>query len=302
MKGTEGGTMKRSTLFIVVVCICAILAAYALMTVAQDKNAKPVQKKFIPSPVFSPPYPPLPHHFSDVKAISILCQAPKGAIKRALMQPLEPGGDGDLFTLLLGWTGDVEKGGYNVHEIAINTQVQWKGQTGNTTLIEYIDSDMGLLAGREPYGWPKKMADITWTQTATGWTITAKKLKDQGSVPLMKIEYKISQSVPAVKWPEMGPVLLIRRTANASPTTPAIGELVCLGCNAPKAKVSTPLVIPAGPKDTKGTATVQFFDGPHDPLTFFGPIKVLDAKMTVSEGAMPGGGLGLGEVIYKWEE
>jgi len=295
--------MKRSTLFIVVACICAVLAVSVLMGVAQNKSPKPAKAPFIPSPIFSPPYPPLPHHFSDLKTVQILCQAPKGAIKRALMQPLEPVGDGDLFVLLLGWTGDVEKGGYNVHEIAINAPVQWKGKSGNTTLIEYIDSDMGLLAGREPYGWPKKMADITWTKTPTGWIITANKMKDQGSIPLMKIEYKVAAATPAVKWPEMGPIYLIRRTPNASLTTTAIGELICLGCNAaPKAKVSTPLEIPAGPKDTKGTATVQFFDGPHDPLKFFGPIKVLDAKATVMDGDMPGGGLGLGEVMDKWEE
>jgi hypothetical protein len=67
-------------------------------------------------------------------------------------------------------------------------------------------------------------------------------------------------------------------------------------------KMSGPLVAPSGAKDTKGTATVQFFDGPHDPLTFLGPIKVLDAKMTILEGSMPGGGLGLGEVLTQWEE
>jgi acetoacetate decarboxylase len=296
--------MKRSTLFIAGAVICVVLAVFVLMNVAQDKTAKPARAPFVPSPVFSPPYPPLPHHFSDLKTIQILCQAPKGAIKRALMKPLEPSGDGDMFVLLLGWTGDVEKGGYNVHEIAINAPVQWKGKTGNTTLIEYIDSDMGLLAGREPYGWPKKMADITWAQSATGWTITANKLKDQRGIPLMKIEYKISQSTPTVKWPDMGPIYLIRRTPNASPSTPAIGELVCLGCNVPKAGRGTgvPLISSAGPKDTKGTAKVQFFDGPHDPLTFFGPIKVLDAKMSIIDGAMGGGGLGLGEVMDKWEE
>ena len=92
----------------VVACMCAVLVVSALIGIAQDKNAKPAQKGFIPSPVFSPPYPPLPHHFSDVKTIQILCQAPKGAIKRALMYPLEPSGDGDMFVLLLGWTGDVE--------------------------------------------------------------------------------------------------------------------------------------------------------------------------------------------------
>ena len=59
------------------------------------------------------------------------------------------------------------------------------------------------------------------------------------------------------------------------------------------AGVTGQLVVPAGLKDTKGTAMVQFFDGPHDPLTFLGPIKVLDAKMTVIDGYMAGGGLGV---------
>jgi hypothetical protein len=133
--------MKRSTLFIALASICPILVFPALMGIAQDNNAKPARADFVPSPIFSPPYPPLPHHFSDVHGIQILCQAPKGAIKRALAPPLEPVGDGDLFVLLLGWTPDVEKQGYNVHEIAINAPVKWNDKVGNTTLIEYIDSD-----------------------------------------------------------------------------------------------------------------------------------------------------------------
>ena len=68
---------------------------------------------------------------------------------------------------------------------------------------------------------------------------------------------------------------------------------------------SHPAVLAPSPRgratDTKGIATVQFFDGPHDPLTFFGPVKVLDAKMSITKGAMTGG-LGLGEVVYQWEE
>jgi acetoacetate decarboxylase len=292
--------MKRSTLFITVASICVIFAFSALMGVAQDKNAKPARADFIPSPVFSPPYPPLPHHFSDVHTIQILCKAPKGAIKRALARPLEPVGDGDLFVLLLAWTPDVEKQGYNVHEIAINAPVQWDDNVGNTTLIEYIDSDMGLLAGREIYGWPKKMAEITWSKTATGWMIIANKMKDQGSVPLMKIEYKISDSTPDVKWPDMGPVLLVRRIPPASFSTPSLNQIVCVGCNIPEASGS-PLEARSGLKDTKGFATVQFFDGPHDPLTFLGPTKVLDAKMSIMEGEMPLG-LGLGDVLSQWEE
>jgi acetoacetate decarboxylase len=290
--------MKRNALKITVASICAVLAVALLLCIAQDKKAKPPRPNFVPSPEFSPPYPPLPHHFGKTHGIQILCQAPKGAIKRALARPLEPVGDADMFVLLMGWSPDCE--GYNVHEIAINAPVKWKNSTGGTTLIEYIDSGMGLITGREVWGWPKKMADITWTQTATGWTITVNALKDQNSIPLMKIEYMISNSTPEVKWPNMGPTYLVKRISNASPTVAPLTQLVCVGCNLPQRGANPAL--PPAPKGTKGSATVRFFDGPHDPLTFFGPIKVLDAKMSVTEGSSTDSGLGLGEVVYEWKE
>lgn len=295
----EDRVMKRNSIFIAAVCMTALLALSLLPCVAQEKSPPPSKPDFVPSPVFSPPYPPLPHHFRDVHTIQILCQAPKGAIKRALAQPLEPVGDAELFVLLLAWTPDVEDQGFNVHEIALNAPVRWNNRTGNTTLIEYIDSDMGLIAGREIYGWPKKMADITWTRTATGWRIVANKMKDQGSIPLMKVEYTASGASPAVQWPDMGPSLLVRRIPNASPSTPAFFQMVCVGCDVPQS--GAPLAAPTGAKDTRGSATVQFFDGPHDPLTFLGPIKVLDAKMSILEGRMPFG-LGLGEVLSEWRQ
>lgn len=306
--------MKRSGLFIAAAGICAVLAISMLGCAPQDisetsvldNSEKPPREDFVPSPVFSPPYPPLPHQFSDIHTIQILCRAPKGAIKQALASPLEPAGDSDLFILLMAWTPDVAKKGYNVHEIAINAQVQWKDQVGQTTLIEYIDSDMGLIAGREIYGWPKKMAIIEWTQTDTGWTVTANKMQDQGGIPLMKVEYTISDSPPAVEWPDMGSVLLVRRVPPASLSTPSFNQIVCVGCGRPETEgppVDDPLVAMPGAKDTKGTATVQFFDGPNDPLTFLGPVEVLAAKMSIMEGDMPGGlGLGGVEVLDQWEE
>jgi acetoacetate decarboxylase len=258
----------------------------------------PARANFVPSPEFSPPYPPLPHHFNDNHGLQILCQAPQGAIKRALPRPLEQNSDIDLFVLQMGWSPDCE--GFNVHEIQINVPVKWKDKVGSTTLIEYIDSDMGLIAGREIWGWAKKMSDIVWTQTATGWTITCNKQKDQGSIPLMKVEYTISSSTQTVEWPVMMPTYLVKRIPNASPTVPPLTQLVRIGGAVPTGG-SPPLAPTAVKTDTKGTATVQFFDGPHDPLTFFGPVKVLEAKMSIVKGPMIGG-LGLGEVVYQWEE
>jgi len=296
--------MKRSAWFVAIAGICVILFVSALGCVTQDTSEqdiseKPEREKFVPSPMFSPPYPPLPHHFSDIHTIQILCRAPADAFKRAVMPPLEPVPDSDLFVLLMAWTPDVEKQGFNVHEIAINAPVQWNERVGNTTLIEYIDSDMGLIAGREIYGWPKKMAIIEWTQTETGWTVTANKMQDQGGIPLMKVEYTISDDTPEVEWPTMGPTLLVRRIPPASISTPGFNQIVCVGCDMPEE--GAPLVAQSGAQETKGFATVQFFDGPHDPLTFLGPIEVLDAKMSIRMGDMPGG-LGLGKVLNQWEE
>jgi acetoacetate decarboxylase len=289
--------MKQKALLVTIVCICAVLAVSWLLSIAADQDAKPARAGFVPSPEFSPPYPPLPHHFNNNHGLQILCRASKGAIKRALPQPLEQNGDDDLFVLQMGWSPDCE--GFNVHEIQINVPVKWRNEVGSTTLIEYIDSDMGLIAGREIWGWPKKMSDIVWTQTAAGWTIDCNKQKDQGGIPLMKVEYTISKSTPAVEWPVMSPVYLVKRIPNASLSVPPLTQLVCVGCSARGTGSSSTRT--AATTNTKGFATVQFFDGPHDPLTFFGPAKVLDARMSITEGPMTGG-LGLGEVIYQWEE
>jgi acetoacetate decarboxylase len=290
--------MKRNLSLIGLFILCAGFALYFTACGAKDGNAPQGRANFVPSPEFSPPYPPLPHHFNDSHNLQILCRAPKGAIQRALPRPLKVSGDDDLFVLQLGWSPDCE--GFNVHEIQINAPVRWEDRTGATTLIEYIDSDMGLIAGREIWGWPKKMADITWTQTDTGWTIECFKQKDQGGIPLMKIEYTIAESAPAVEWPAMMPTYLVKRIPNASLSVPPLTQLVCVGCD-----ISPEEAFKPGPTavatDSRGSATVRFFDGPHDVLTFFGPAEVLDARMSIIKGEMTGG-LGLGEVISWWEE
>ena len=95
-----------------------------------ERKTTPARANFVPSPEFSPPYPPLPHHFNNNHGIQILCQAPKGAIKRALPRPLEQNGDDDLFVLLMGWSPDCE--GFNVHEIEINAPIKWKDKASAT--------------------------------------------------------------------------------------------------------------------------------------------------------------------------
>jgi acetoacetate decarboxylase len=303
---------KHGRLIITGICIAAMLATFAIVSIAQNSGGYD-SNKFVPSPIFAPIYPPLPHAFRDMYGIQILMQAPPGAIKKALMPPLEPVGDGDKFILLMGHTADVNDGGFYAHEVAFNAPVTYKGRQGTTTMVEYIDTDMGLVAGREVYGWPKKMAEIYYreNQGTNTWTFIVNKMKDQGNIPLIKVEYKVTNQPSSVQWPESGPTLLVRRIPPASRTMKVLNQLVCVGCSRPE-EAGIPL-IGSGPTpksaankpqsnatSTTGTATVQFFDGPWDPLTIFGPVKVLDAKMTFTPGRMQGG-LGVGDVLDQWE-
>ena len=311
--------VMNKRIMLVIVCIAAVLVTSAVVSIAQNSGEYD-GNNFIPSPTFAPIYPTLPHRFRDAKTIRILCQAPPGAIKKALMPPLEPAGSGDLFTILVGSVGDVNDGGFAAHETAINTSVMYKGRLGTTTIIEYIDTDMGLVAGREVYGWPKKMGETTWLERRDGWSVMINKMRDQGSIPLIKIDYKYTDTPSNAQWPEGGPTLLVRRIPPASRTMKVLNQLVCVGCSRLEdagipligaEPSSKPAGKPAGKPESKpqsqrletaGIATVQFFDGPWDPLTMFGPVKVLDARMSISQGGGTGtGGLGVGEVLDQWE-
>ena len=76
--------MKGHKLFIAITCICVNLAISSPTGFAQDTTMTPRGSDFVPSPVFSTVYSPLPYHFNDVMTIQNLCKATKGAIKKAL--------------------------------------------------------------------------------------------------------------------------------------------------------------------------------------------------------------------------
>ena len=240
--------MRRSALFIAIACICAVLAASILICVAQEKNEKQAREDFIPSPIFSPPYPPLPHHFSDLHTIQILCQAPKGAIKKALMPPLEQGGEGDLFVMILGWTPDVEGQGYNVHEIAINAPVRWKeGRQHHPD--QYIDSDIGIDSRSRNLRMAKKMAEITWTRRPPAER-DGQQNEGSGNIPLMKIEYTISDSTLRQNGRIWG--LLGKAHPECSPSTPSFNQIVRVGCNVLEPRLGRSSADGSKAKETKG--------------------------------------------------
>ena len=222
-------------------------------------------KRFVSIPEWSPLYHEPPHHFRGCTSLNILCRAPVGVIKSLLPEPLKP--HGDLFVLRWAHVEDVD--GYkNIHFNEINFPCEWENNIGVHMALEYIDNEMGLIIGREVWGYPKKWGDFVWNKTTNGLYVECHR---QG-VLLMQTEFTGSDDskefIPTVEWPDMNYYYLVKHIPPASRSVSALIQVVRLELSE--------LVIHSS---TTGSAQVEFFDGPRDPLTHLGPVEVLGATL-----------------------
>jgi acetoacetate decarboxylase len=227
-------------------------------------GAKEIKNSFS-IPEWSPLYHEPPHHFRGVTKLSVLCRAPGGVIKSLLPKPLKF--REDLFVLAWDQVDDVE--GYNnMHFNSITFPCAWKDNLGGHCAIEYIDSDMGLTIGRDVWGYPKKGASFLWNETANDLKVEC----HRGGVLLMRTAFSPSHSTrpstPEVEWPDTTYHYQIRRVPPAARTLSA--QVQVIRCEFSELVTHS---------SVKGSAQVNFFDGPRDPLKHLGPVDVLDASL-----------------------
>jgi len=106
-------------------------------------------------PSYSPLYPNGSVYFDEYRRLSAYCSVNEEFIKSIVPAPLTS--FSNRVELFLGVVTKI-RGIRPYKEAGIAIPVKYKGITG-TTVIEYVTSDEALCLGREPYGYPKKMAD-----------------------------------------------------------------------------------------------------------------------------------------------
>ncbi len=217
-------------------------------------------KKFASMPDWAPAYTDLPHTFKGSTGLSILCRAPKNVISKLMPPPLKS--TGDLFILRWQIIDDCE--GYkNVHFSEILFPCKWRDKTGVHCAIEYIDNEMGLIIGREIWGFPKKWGDFVWKETPEGLDLECHK-EGELLIRTMFTETEASK----IEWPFMSSYYLVKHIPPASRTGDPLIQVVRIDLDKKTLYSST-----------TGTATVELFDGQHDPLKQLGPVEVLGARL-----------------------
>jgi len=152
-------------------------------------------------PRLSPLYGPPPVQFLDNRIISIVFKATPEVLQEFVPKPLLP----NPYNLMFIYIGrlNIESpvaGRYEYLEAGVVIPVAFSKAPGHYPVCLYLDKALPIVGGREVWGWPKKDAEITFTETDGAISARVERF---GTV-LLSLSGKLEKKVePIPSQPEM---------------------------------------------------------------------------------------------------
>jgi len=129
-------------------------------------------KRSFTVPDRSPLFKPIPRFYKAFRKLSVYCEASEAGIGKALPQGLEPDGTTiEIFVMHCPEVYDVaspEMGPRNYLEGGVVVPARYKDLRGGHVLYEYVTTDDSMAGGREVWGYPKKIGDVTFEEDPSG--------------------------------------------------------------------------------------------------------------------------------------
>jgi acetoacetate decarboxylase len=122
------------------------------------------------NPPASPCYARPPWSYTGARVLNIVCRAehPK-ALQRWVPAPLQPAYSDGLFVMFFLRVPRIPELGPHYHStecgILVPVVTSDGALKGSTVAIMFVDNDVALAAGREIWGYPKKLGQITFEET-----------------------------------------------------------------------------------------------------------------------------------------
>jgi acetoacetate decarboxylase len=101
-------------------------------------------------------YPPPPYYYNNIRALNIRFRCPIDIKQKFLPYELKPTQNPDAFIIIEYPESTI--GSYN--EVIIVLSCKYKDKPGSYLANLYVDDDVAFAAGREIWGYPKKMGKI----------------------------------------------------------------------------------------------------------------------------------------------
>ncbi len=110
-------------------------------------------------PIASPSYPKGPYRFINRQYMIVTYESDPEAIRAAVPEPLEPDGSNTVLYEFIRMPDSTGFGDYT--ETGIVIPCTYRGEAVNFTAQMYLDCEPPISGGREIWGFPKKLADVS---------------------------------------------------------------------------------------------------------------------------------------------
>jgi len=232
-------------------------------------------------PVSAPLYAEPPYLYRSSNSLICIFRADVHAVASLVPQPLKPAPGG----LVYGWQNDFHAVGLgSYHEAIISIPVEFKGKPGQYMAYLYLDSDVPIAAGREIFGFPKKLGHFSLLDRENVLTRVVKR----AGIELFRLSVQLTgpgqaEDIAALANPIYNLKIFpsVRKGA-----LPEVRHLT-----------SVTLQNVVVHRIVEGNATVQFGESPADPLAILKPLEVLKAVYCELDFDLP-----YGEVAYEYRE
>lgn len=110
-------------------------------------------------PLASPTYPKGPYRFTNREYMIITYESEPEAIRAAVPEPLEPDGSHQVLYEFIRMPDSTGFGDYT--ETGIVIPCRYRGEAVNFVAQMYLDCEPPISGGREIWGFPKKLAEVS---------------------------------------------------------------------------------------------------------------------------------------------
>lgn len=214
-------------------------------------------------PDYAPLYPQVPYHYKNYEKISVYCKGHREVIERFLPKDFEYVSDVfEIFVL----KNEVIEGLDPYSEGGIVIPCKYKDIVGAYMAYEYVDTDEALCAGREIWGYPKKLADVEYRNEHGQ---VHGKITRKGKVI---IDIKLTLADVEVTPPNLFPRLQVKRMPRADKYGMDMDQVIL-----------NEFVDPVIHTRKNGTAEVNWEYSSFDPIAELGPVEVIGGVYVVGD-------------------
>jgi acetoacetate decarboxylase len=214
----------------------------------------------------------MPRFYKGYRKLSVLCEASRAGIEASIPKGFEWAGNViEIFVMHCPEVHDVanpEMGPRNYLEGGIVVPVRYGDLVGGHVLYEYVTTDDAMAGGREVWGYPKKLAEVSFDENGTG-AITASVTRLGRTL----IDARFRPAEVAFEKPSLHPRIQVKRIPRADGCGYDVDQII-------RNDLRDPKII----QQVSGTATVSLGGSPFmDPLFELGVERVIGAEFVIAE-------------------